>query len=120
MRPTNRGMDTRGRPCVLSGGWLSSRAPDIQALREAVTFGGYRLGERTNVEDVKMLYGGTELSVSGNTVTKKRYWSYAAIEERYSELGVDERIEQASELWTRAIKRRLPRNGRFTFVCVAG
>ncbi len=86
--------------------------PDIQALREAVTFGGYRLGERTNVENVKMLYGGTELSVRGNTVTKKRYWSYAAIEERDSGLDVDVLIEQASELWTRAIRRRLPRNGR--------
>ncbi len=86
--------------------------PDIQALREAVTFGGYRLGERTNVEHVKMMYGGTELSVCGETVTKKRYWSYAAIEERDSGLGIDELVEQASELWTRAIKRRLPRSGR--------
>jgi Glutamine amidotransferase domain/Asparagine synthase len=82
------------------------RAPDIDALREAVTFGGYRLGARTNVTGVQMLAGGSRLTVRDQTASTRRYWTFKDVSER-PERSRTELIEEARVLWERAIRIRL-------------
>jgi asparagine synthase (glutamine-hydrolysing) len=80
--------------------------PDPAALREAVSFGGYRLGNRTNVAAVKMLAGASVVTVRHGAPTFRRYWSWSDIEPR--EAGpAAELIDEAHDLWQLAIGRRL-------------
>jgi len=83
-----------------------SADPNPEALREAVTFGGYRLGGRTNVAAVKMLQGGSVLAVEdgGETIAPSwRFRDLAPVPER----PLPELVEEADALWARAIERRL-------------
>ncbi len=86
--------------------------PDPDAIREAVTFGGFRLGGRANVAAVGMLPVGSVVTLAGATLRQKRYWSFKDIP-RVSERPRTELIEQAGELWTQAIERRLRGSGCF-------
>jgi hypothetical protein len=43
------------------------RDPDLDALREAVTFGGFRLADRTNVTSVRMVAGATVQTIRSGT-----------------------------------------------------
>lgn len=80
--------------------------PDPEALREAVTFGGFRLGERTNLVGVNMLPGGSVLTVRNGTIERRRYWRFGDIRERAPESRA-RLLEEAEMLWERAIERRL-------------
>lgn len=80
--------------------------PDPEALREAITFGGFRLGDRTNVAGVQMVPGGTVLIVREGTVEARRYWRYGQIPPRAPEPRT-RLLEEAGALWERAIRRRL-------------
>ena len=51
------------------------RDPDPDAIREAVTFGGFRLGTRTNVRGVQRLRGGSLLAID-ERVTTRDYWTW--------------------------------------------
>src|SRR5262249_19531203 len=48
------------------------RDPDPEAIRESVTFGGFRLGDRTNVAAVKMLPGASVVTVEDGRPTFRR------------------------------------------------
>jgi len=80
--------------------------PDPQAIREAVTFGGYRLGGRTNVQNIEMTPPATVVHITRETVTAKRYWTWAEL--RDGDASDDrELLEQTRTLWSAAIARRL-------------
>lgn len=81
-------------------------APDTEALKEAVTFGGFRLGERTNVAGVNMLPGGSIVTVRNGTMERRRYWRFGDIRERPPKPRA-RLLEEAATLWERAIGRRL-------------
>ena len=53
-----------------------SANPDRDALREALTFGGFRLRDRTNIADVKMFPGATIGTVRDRRFTTRRYWNW--------------------------------------------
>jgi asparagine synthase (glutamine-hydrolysing) len=80
--------------------------PDPQAIREAVTFGGYRLGGRTNIRNVEMTPPATVVHITHETVTTKRYWTWAELRDGDA---TDDRelLEQTRTLWNAAISRRL-------------
>jgi hypothetical protein len=80
--------------------------PDPQAIREAVTFGGYRLGGRTNVRHIEMTPPATVIHVSPETVTTKRYWTWAELRDGDA---IDDRelLQHTRTLWSAAISRRL-------------
>ncbi len=80
--------------------------PDPEALREAVTFGGFRLRDRTNVSGVKMLPGGTVLTVREGGIQTRRYWRFGDIPSHPAQPR-SRLLEQAESLWERAMKRRL-------------
>jgi asparagine synthetase B (glutamine-hydrolysing) len=87
--------------------------PDVEALREAVTFGGYRLGDRTNIAAVKMLPVGTALTVTNDVAATRRYWSWSDVPlGSSSSTSTTDVIEQATLLWRRACKRRRAIAGR--------
>jgi hypothetical protein len=89
-----------------------SADPDLESIREAVTFGGYRLGDRTNAAAVKMVAGATVVTVrAGEGPVFRRSWSWSDIPEQ-PDRPVAEWIEQAHELWRRAIRRRLDGSSR--------
>ncbi len=79
--------------------------PDPEALREAVTFGGFRLGERTNIKGVSMLPGGSVLTLRDGAIRRKRYWRFGDIRERAPERG-ERLIEEAGTLWEKAVAHR--------------
>ena len=87
-------------------------APDADALREAMSFGGYRLGGRTNVKGVRMLPGGTVATITGSECRVRRYWSWNDIRP-VSVRNIDEAVEQTAHLWRAAIARRMRGPGRF-------
>lgn len=89
----------------------ASRDPDEHAIQEAVTFGGFRLGDRTNVRGIQMLRGGRILTLRGGEVARRRYWSWPLPPERTTRTDSD-LIEEAYGLWQSAIRRRLWRAGR--------
>jgi asparagine synthetase B (glutamine-hydrolysing) len=80
--------------------------PDPQAIREAVTFGGYRLGGRTNIRHIEMTPPATVVQITPETVTTKRYWTWAELRDGDA---TDDRelLEQTRTLWSAAISRRL-------------
>src|SRR4030095_7091507 len=80
--------------------------PDPQAIREAVTFGGYRLGRRTNVRRVEMTSPATVVHVTPETVTTTRYWTWAELKDGDA---TDDRelLEQTRTVWSTAVSRRL-------------
>ena len=82
------------------------REPDPDAIREAVTFGGYRLGTRTNVRGVVMMPPASAVTVSNGTHRAKRYWTWAELAD---EDATDERalMEETRAAWNDAITRRL-------------
>jgi len=80
-------------------------APDREALREALTFGGYRLGERTNVAAVKMFPAATVGTLKDREFSKRRYWNWTDIAPVIA--SVPEAVEQLGALWSRAIDVRL-------------
>lgn len=105
--------------------------PDVEALRESVTFGGFRLRDRTNIAGVKMLPGGAVLTVHDGRVEIRRYWRYGDIAPRQEarlrhpstgaqgapsevegqgyggQASQAHLLEEAGALWRRAIARRL-------------
>jgi len=80
--------------------------PDPQAIREAVTFGGYRLGGRTNIRNIEMTPPATVVHIRQETVTTKRYWTWAELQDGNA---TDDRelLEETRTLWSTAISRRL-------------
>jgi asparagine synthase (glutamine-hydrolysing) len=80
--------------------------PDPEALREAVTFGGFRLGDRTNVDGVKMLPGGTILRLRDGAIEERRYWRFGDIP-RQAPQPRERLLEEAGTYWEVAIRRRL-------------
>lgn len=81
------------------------RDPDATAIREAVTFGGYRTGDRTNVASVKMMPGGSLLEVRDNSPSLRRYWSWRSIAP--VERGTKDLVPEVAGLFRRAMARRL-------------
>ncbi|MBZ5555757.1 MAG: hypothetical protein LAO77_00635 [Acidobacteriia bacterium] len=80
-------------------------APDADAIREAVTFGGFRLGERTNVRGVTRVRGGTVLTID-TRVSCRSYWTWPH-EAPAADRPVTALIEEAAGLWRRAIGVRV-------------
>jgi asparagine synthase (glutamine-hydrolysing) len=83
-----------------------SADPDEQAIREAVTFGGFRLGGRTNVRSISMLGGARALSWCGGIVAERRYWSWPSAPPTATR-RLDDLVDEAHALWQAAIRRRL-------------
>ena len=83
-----------------------STEPDVEAIREAVSFGGYRLGGRTNVRDVRMVPSASVVTVSPERTSTVRYWTWSQLPDSNA---TDERavIAEAQELWRDAIARRI-------------
>src|SRR5207247_2285145 len=75
-------------------------------LREAVSFGGFRLGERTNVAAVRMLPGASSLRVAGGADALRRYWSWRDIPPQV-ERPMPDLIQRVHGLWRAAVARRL-------------
>ena len=86
--------------------------PDLDAIREAVSFGGYRLGDRTNIRAVKMLPVGTALTLRDGAAATQRYWSWREGANAPGGTSSPDAIAEASTLWQRAIKRRRLSHGR--------
>jgi hypothetical protein len=82
------------------------REPDEEAIREAVTFGGFRLGSRTNVRGVQRLRGGSMLTVT-DRVTMRDYWTWPADRTHQDDGAAQDLIDEAQRLWQRAIAVRL-------------
>jgi asparagine synthetase B (glutamine-hydrolysing) len=80
--------------------------PDPQAIREAVTFGGYRLGRRTNIRNIEMTPPATVVHVTAEAVTAKRYWTWGELRDGDA---TDDRelLERTRAVWSTAISRRL-------------
>lgn len=84
-----------------------SAEPDPEAIREAVTFGGYRLGERTNVRGVRMLKGGHCLRANSGEVSVSAHLSWAEFAASDELVDSREAVERAASLWEGAIAARL-------------
>ncbi|MGE0039641.1 MAG: asparagine synthase-related protein [Vicinamibacterales bacterium] len=82
------------------------QAPDEEALRDAMTFGGYRLGDRTNVAAVRMLPPALDARATAAGIDQRRYWTWADIPARdVPSIGAG--IDEAHGLWQQAVGRRL-------------
>ncbi len=85
-------------------------APDPEALREAVSFGGFRLAGRTNVVGVEMVAGGSMVVLQDGDLSQRRTvrWpNLSNVQKGNSPDDRAERIEQAHALWRQAVARRL-------------
>lgn len=80
--------------------------PDVEAIREAVTFGGYRLGTRTNVRSVRMVPPASVVTMSPGATSAKRYWTWSELRDGDA---TDERalLEEVRSTWTTAVAKRL-------------
>ena len=86
--------------------------PDEEALREAMTFGGFRLGDRTNVAAIRMVPGGSVVTIRPGGCRTTRYWSWRDIPLSKRQ-DARELVEELRRLWRGAIGRRLVGGGRF-------
>jgi hypothetical protein len=83
-----------------------SPEPDVDAIREAVSFGGYRLGGRTNMRDVWMAPLASVVTLVSGRASATRYWTWSQL----PDVDVTDKralIAEASETWRDAIDRRL-------------
>ena len=80
--------------------------PDPEAIREAVTFGGFRLGDRTNVAAVKMLPAASVATVRKGELSFRHYWHWTDIPVQ-PERPLADVIPEVHFLWKQAIARRL-------------
>lgn len=87
------------------------REPDLDAIREAVTFGGFRLGQRTNIHGVSMMRGASVLSWTSAAAVEERYWNWTEIPSNPA-VTPDEVIGDLRAFWTSALARRLDGAGR--------
>jgi len=80
--------------------------PDPDAIKEAVSFGGYRLGSRTNIRDVQMVPPASAVKISSDGVAMRRYWTWAELSDGDA---TDPRsmMEEMRSAWESAIARRL-------------
>jgi asparagine synthase (glutamine-hydrolysing) len=85
--------------------------PDAQAIREAVSFGGFRLGGRTNIAGVTMAPGASEITVQPGHLGTRRYWSWREVP-REVEMSSAERLEHSQAAWRRAVALRTAGSGR--------
>lgn len=85
--------------------------PDLEALRDATTFGGYRLGTHTNVASVRMFPAALDARLTSAGVTIRRYWRWSELSER-PDVTLHEAAEQAVGRWRVAVRRRVPGAGR--------
>ena len=83
-----------------------SADPDTRAIQEAVTFGGYRLGTRTNVRGVRMVPPATVITIAGTATTTRRYWKWSQLADGNA-TSERELLEQARASWRAAIAKRL-------------
>jgi asparagine synthase (glutamine-hydrolysing) len=86
--------------------------PDHDAIREAVTFGGYRLGTRTNVDSVKMVEGATIQTIARGQRKASRYWTWTDIRPQPARDG-HELVREVQDRWTRAVARRMTDEVRY-------
>ena len=91
---------------VLAAGSAAPQ-PDLEALREAVSYGGFRLGTRTNVRDVDLLPGATVMrATSGRISDHARWWhwkSLPSLEPR----SIEAAVMELHARWRRAVSSRL-------------
>jgi asparagine synthase (glutamine-hydrolysing) len=81
--------------------------PDPEGIREAVSFGGFHLGDRTSVAAVKNVPCATVVTVrSGGEPGFRRYWRWSEITTQPVR-PMGELVEEAGDLWRKAIRRRL-------------
>ncbi|HXG88157.1 MAG TPA: asparagine synthase-related protein, partial [Vicinamibacterales bacterium] len=81
--------------------------PDVTAIRQAVTFAGYRLGDKTNIVDVRAMRPAHTVHVTDPTrATTRCYWSWSDLPEP-SALHLDEAVEELRPRWRTAVTRRL-------------
>jgi hypothetical protein len=80
--------------------------PDLEAIQEAVTFGGYRLGTRTNVRSVRMVPPASAVSLSPGGMTTTRYWTWSELRDGDA---TDARalMEETRSTWAAAMAKRL-------------
>ncbi len=82
-------------------------APDLNALREAASFGGFRLGDRTNVSAVKTVAAATAVAVAADlAVSSASYWHWRDLP-RPAPGSLEEAVRETQRLWAQAITRRL-------------
>lgn len=81
-------------------------SPDADAIRESVTFGGFRLGSRTNVRGVQMLPPAVCATLSTTTVATRRYWTWAELPTE-SRRDRESLLEETRETWRDVVRQRL-------------
>ena len=79
------------------------------ALQDLFNF-AYLSGDNTLVEGVKLLPGGTVVSVNGGEVESSRYWSYEFRNER-SSVSLDDLVDEGARRLDRALERLAERFG---------
>ncbi|MBI3466424.1 MAG: hypothetical protein HY000_25710 [Planctomycetes bacterium] len=95
-----------GVRAVLMAPGISSE-PDLGAIQEAVTFGGFRLGDRTNISGVKLVPMASVLAIRrGSNPSIRRSWRWNEVRQ-VEGCTLDEAIEHAHALWQRSIRRRI-------------
>jgi asparagine synthase (glutamine-hydrolysing) len=80
--------------------------PDFDAIREAVTFGGFRLGSRTNVRGVTMVPPASVVTLSARRIDSRRYWTWSSLPQP-GDAGRAGLLEETRGSWRHAIARRL-------------
>ncbi|HXD16463.1 MAG TPA: asparagine synthase-related protein [Vicinamibacterales bacterium] len=80
--------------------------PDADAIREAVSFGGHRLGGRTNVRGVAMLPPAAAVTMSVDGLQTRRYWTWAEVRDGDA-TDPGTLMEETRSAWTNAVARRL-------------
>jgi asparagine synthetase B (glutamine-hydrolysing) len=82
-------------------------APDGDAIREAVSFGGYRLGSRTNVRGVQMAPPAYAVTMSAGDCTVGRHWHWDQLDVSPATANASALLGEVREAWRSAIARRL-------------
>jgi asparagine synthase (glutamine-hydrolysing) len=88
------------------------REPDLDALREAVTFGGFRLADRTNVTAVRMVEGATVQRMRSGARTTSRYWTWTDIPAQPAR-DARELVPELHARWKAAVARRMTDRARY-------
>lgn len=81
--------------------------PDLDALREAVSYGGFRMGARTNVRGVELMHAASCLCLTaGDGMDASRWWHWKSLPEIKTR-KLEATIEELHLRWQQAVQVRL-------------
>ena len=85
----------------------ASSESDTESIREAVSFGGFRLGSRTNLRDIRMFPPAASCTITADDCRIGRYWTWDQMPAPDGSFVEADALASIRSAWSDAVGRRI-------------